>query len=129
MIHPLVRKKILLVEANKDSEALTKSLLETQFANELQICSANAIQEAIDFLKSSKIDFVVSAFVFSDGNGIEIYNYICESKQSIKLVFYTGHLVFEFPTQEKFFYGFLQKPDTQSLIDFIEQVWLAKSER
>ncbi len=129
MIHPLFRKKILLVEANIDSEALTKSLLETQFANELQICSASAIQESIYFLRSSRIDFVVSGFVFSDGNGIEIYNYICETKQSIKLIFYTGHLVFEFPTQEKFFYGFLHKPDMQSLIDFIAQVWLVESAR
>ena len=77
---------ILLVEDNK---AIVKALKYNLEQNNYQVLSAEGKEEALEILKSKKIDLIILDITLPDGNGFDLYKIIRE-KYRISTIFLTA---------------------------------------
>lgn len=77
---------ILLVEDNK---AIVKALKYSLEQNNYQVLSAEGKEEALEILKSKKIDLIILDITLPDGNGFDLYEIIRE-KYRISTIFLTA---------------------------------------
>lgn len=77
---------ILLVEDNK---AIVKALKYSLEQNNYQVLSAEGKEEALEILKSKKIDLIILDITLPDGNGFDLYE-IIRKKYRISTIFLTA---------------------------------------
>lgn len=77
---------ILLVEDNK---AIVKALKYSLEQNNYQLLSAEGKEEALEILKSKKIDLIILDITLPDGNGFDLYE-IIRKKYRISTIFLTA---------------------------------------
>ena len=77
---------ILLVEDNK---AIVKALKYSLEQNNYQLLSAEGKEEALEILKSKKINLIILDITLPDGNGFDLYEIIRE-KYRISTIFLTA---------------------------------------
>lgn len=77
---------ILLVE---DNRAIVKALKYSLEQNNYQVLSAEGKEEALEILKSKKIDLIILDITLPDGNGFDLYE-IIRKKYRISTIFLTA---------------------------------------
>lgn len=77
---------ILLVEDNK---AIVKALKYSLEQNNYQVLSADGKEEALEILRSEKIDLIILDITLPDGNGFDLYE-IIRKKYRISTIFLTA---------------------------------------
>lgn len=77
---------ILLVEDNK---AIVKALKYSLEQNNYQLLSAEGKEEALEILRSEKIDLIILDITLPDGNGFDLYE-IIRKKYRISTIFLTA---------------------------------------
>jgi len=83
--------KILVV----DDESTIADILVESFEDEgAQAKALYSGNQAIKYLKSNSVDLILSDIKMPDGTGIDLLEYVTESKNSAALMFMTGYSEF-----------------------------------
>jgi len=81
--------KVLHVDDEPDSLALTKAFLEREHA-EFSIDTATSAEEAVELLKSAKYDVLVSDYQMPKMDGLEFLKTLRASGNTIPFIMFTG---------------------------------------
>ena len=83
--------KILVV----DDESTIADILVESFEDEgAEAKALYSVNQVIEYLKSNIVDLILSDIKMPDGTGIDILEYVTESKNSAELMFMTGYSEF-----------------------------------
>lgn len=96
---------------------------------ELEISSARSIQSAVAILNAIKIDAVICDRELSDGDGLQILEFLESRKSTIPFFLYSGKVTIDLSGVAYQYFNFLKKPYIDGLIDKIIEKGLFKEKK
>ena len=111
------KRTVLIVDDSYDIRLLMKSHI-NMFCEEINILEAESGNDAIAKLTSHSINLIISDIDMPDGNGLDLFNFLQESKIEVGFLFFSGSLTTVY-SDSKIFLGHVKKNDFPMAIEKI----------
>lgn len=114
-------KKVLLIDDESCGRILLRKQLEVAFGSQLEFREAECGQDATAMLGTEMFDAVVCDMEMPRGNGFSVFVFWKTRKMQSRFVFFTAAQSIHFPSEDSFFLGAVQKPNSEILVSKLRE--------